>query len=332
MEVAASLRVSVVVVTYNTRPDLLSWALDSIEQQTMPKSEFEVVVVDNNSHPPLTESQLLAGRSFTLRLIRETRQGNTFARCTGIAAAAAPLIVFVDDDNHLDPDYLETGYRIARSEPGLGAFGGIARGTFEAPTAEWKKKLLPFLGVRDYGPLPITSREDRWGEWEPIGAGMVFRKDVGEKFIEMVRRSREASLLGRKGALLMSGEDSLIARAAYRLGLACSYQPALRISHCMKARRMRGRVLAGTMLGHGRSYVLLQQVLGEPLEKIGTLQSALELLRRLWFRVRTDGCRAGATRCCWDLGYFYQLRQEHRRSLAAAPRQEDEIADLHSHS
>lgn len=330
--VSSDLRLSVVVVTYNTRPDLLSWALDSVEAQTMPKSQFEVVVVDNNSSPPLTEAELLAGRSFRLRLIRETRQGNTFARCAGIAAASASLIVFVDDDNHLDPDYLETGYRIALSEPELGAFGGISRGTFEAPTAEWKKKLLPFLGVRDYGPRPITSREDRWGEWEPIGAGMVFRKEVGEKFIEMVRQSREACRLGRKGALLMSGEDSLIARAAYRLGYACSYQPALQISHCMKARRMRGRVLAGTMLGHGRSYVLLQEVLGEPLQKIGDFAAAVTLVRRFWHRLRADGVRAGATRWFWDLGYFYQLRQENRRTPVDSSQREDQIADIHSHS
>ncbi|HZT34178.1 MAG TPA: glycosyltransferase [Bryobacteraceae bacterium] len=326
------LLLSVVVVTYNTRPDLLAWALDSIAQQSMPKSCFEVVVVDNNSHPPLAEAQLQAGRGLNLRLIRETRQGNTFARCTGIAAAAAPILVFVDDDNHLDPDYLETGYRIACAQPALGAFGGVSRGVFEARTAEWKKRLLPFLGVRDYGPRPITSREDRWGEWEPIGAGMVFRKEVGAKFIEMVRESRAARLLGRKGALLMSGEDSLIARAAYRLGYACSYQPELKMSHCMKARRMRAKVLAGTMLGHGRSYVLLRQVLGEPLEQISAPAALVELARRLRFRLRADGVRAGTVRWCWDAGYFYQLRLENRRAPQFLRQREEQIADIHSHT
>ena len=103
---------------------------------------------------------------------------------------------------------------------------------------------------------------------------MVFRKEVGEKFIQMVGESGQARLLGRKGLALMSGEDSLLARAAYRLGYACSYQPDLKMSHCMKAKRMRSRVLAGTLLGHGRSYVVLQQTLGEPIQKIARTSTA----------------------------------------------------------
>jgi hypothetical protein len=161
---------------------------------------------------------------------------------------------------------------------------------------------------------------------------MVFRKQVGEKFIEMVRESRAAPLLGRKGRALMSGEDSLLARAAYRLGYACSYQPALKMSHCMKARRMRARVLAGTMLGHGRSYVVLQRVLGESLETISVTAAIVQLARRLRFRAQAEGMRAGLVRWFWDLGYFYQLLREIRPALRATEDRREEIADIYRHS
>ena len=87
--------------------------------------------------------------------------------------ARADVLVLVDDDNVLDTAYLERALAIARAEPGLGAFGGIARARIDAPVAAWQRRLLPFLGVRDHGPEPITSSENAWGPWEPIGAGMV---------------------------------------------------------------------------------------------------------------------------------------------------------------
>src|SRR6185369_18013044 len=93
--------ISVIIVTYNPREDLLNWALDSLEAQTLAKSRFEVIVVDNNSSPPLTAERLSAGRTLDIRLVREQRQGIMFARWAGITAARAELLVFVDDDNHL---------------------------------------------------------------------------------------------------------------------------------------------------------------------------------------------------------------------------------------
>jgi len=210
--------VSVILCTYNPRHDLLQWAVDSIEQQTLSKTEFELIVVDNNSDTPVSEEVVKNGRSIRLRLIREQRQGLSFARCAGITAAEADLLIFVDDDNHLDPDYLENALRIATEEPEIGLYGGIAKGVFEKDVPKWKENLLPYLGVRDYGPRPITSNNDYWGKWEPIGAGMVSRRDVAEEFVRMVEYSLVAGELGRKGESLLSGEDSLFARLANRLG------------------------------------------------------------------------------------------------------------------
>jgi hypothetical protein len=302
--------VSVIVVAYNPRSDLLSWALDSLEAQTFPKSQFEVIVVDNNSNPPLDESRLRDGRSLQLRLLREPRQGNTFARCTGISDARSDVLVFVDDDNHIDNDYLQKALSIATTDPSLGAFGGKARPVLEGPLPAWKERLLPYLGIRDFGPNHITSRERCWGEWEPIGAGMVFRRDVGEEYVRWVALDGATSQLGRKAHKgLMSGEDALIAQAAYRLGYACSYQPSLAMSHCMKQTRMQVRILARTMEGHGRSFVLLQSIIGWPVPKPGLAKMSSELFQRFVHHVRDLGFRAGAVKWFWDLGYFRQARR-----------------------
>ena len=305
-EVSNPVKVSVIICTYNPMLELLHSAMASLERQTM--TDFEVVVVDNNSSPPV--DQVAVQRyGVTIRIVREARQGLTYARCTGIAAAGGDLLVFVDDDNYLDPDYLEQSLRIAQEEPRIGHFGGIARVGLAKAIPHWKHKLLPYLGVRDYGPHPITSDEPRWGKWEPIGAGMVTRRRVAEHFVWLVAERNAATLLGRRGALLLSGEDTLMARAANLLGYSCSYQPALKLTHFMKPSRLKVSVLARTIAGHGRAYVVLERILGRPIDVPGLSWIVRELPLRLYRRVQADGLATGAVAWFWDLGYFRQARR-----------------------
>ncbi len=299
--------ISVILCTYNPDARLLAWALDSLAGQT--HRDFELVVVDNNSTPPLDEDSLQRERSLNLRVVREPRQGLTHARCAGIEATSGNLIVFVDDDNHLDPDYLRQALEIAQSDTAIGHFGGISIAELGAPVPEWKRRLLPYLGVRDHGSAPITSSEPRWGAWEPIGAGMVTRRAVAMEFVRMVRSNSLALLLGRQGTSLMSGEDTLRARAANALGYACSYQPSLKLRHYIKPARLSPRVLSRTLEGHGRSYVVLERVLGRDVERPSLHWMARELVLRLLYRIRREGVAAGGVSWCWDIGFMRQARR-----------------------
>lgn len=299
--------VSVIICTANPRMDIFQRVLDSVDQQTLAHSRYEVIVVDNNSQPPLSAESLRKDREMTLRVIREPRQGLSFARCAGINAASGKLFVFVDDDNFLDNRYLEAALKIAEENPEIGAYGGISEGVLERPIGKWKTKLLPYLGVRDYGKEPITSKNDHWGQWEPIGAGMVTRRDVAETFRDLVESVPHAGNLGRRGSDLLSGEDSLFARIANRLGYACSYQPSLKLQHFIKKGRLKLWYLAKLIKGHGRSYVVLQRVLGRPAESFGVAM----LIARLGYRLKTAGT-IGAMMWFWDLGYMTEARQPHK--------------------
>ena len=298
--------ISVILCTYNPNKDLLEWALESVAKQTLDKSHFEVIVVDNNSSPPLTRKSMNNSDNLPLRIIRESKQGLTFSRCAGIAEASANLLVFMDDDNHLDPDYLENAIAISAREPRIGLYGGISRAVLERPVHPWKEKVIPHLGVRDYGPDPITSFKDYWGEWEPIGAGMVSRRDVAEAFIQAVETTSIAGELGRQGKKLFSGEDSLFARLANRLGYACSYQPSLRLSHFMKKSRFKFLHLSRTLKGHGRSFVILQRTLGNPVQRPGFKMMVRIFFGRLLLRIQRFGFRAGIVEWFWDLGFLQE--------------------------
>ncbi len=318
-------RISVVIATLNPRRNVLHWTLDALAAQTLPKSDFEVIVADNGSSPPLEEKELTGARALRLRIVREPRAGVSFARCAGISAATTDWIVFADDDNGLDPDYLEQALRIIETSPHLGAFSGIARLHSCARVAPWKKDLLCYLGIRDYGTEAVTSNQHLWGPWEPIGAGMVFRREIGREFVRAVETNPLAAKLGRTENTFIGGEDSFIAKLAYPLGYSCSYQPSLKFTHWLDAKRFSARHLARTIAGIGQAFVLYETVLGRPQPARTTLSTLVELAMRLRYRMRTRGARAGAVEWFWDLGYFRQVR-----SLQRSQQYGPEI--LHRHS
>lgn len=305
--------ITVIIVTYNPRQDLLAWALDSLGQQTLAKDQFEVIVVDNNSNPPLELRQLLHGRALNLRLVQEEQQGIMFARRLGILEAAAELLVFVDDDNHLAPDYLEVSLNIARLHPEIGAFGGRARGVFETPPTAWQLELVNNLGIRDFGDEAITSTDQCWGPWEPIGAGMVVRRDVAVAFVDRMQKQPETSALGRAGKLLSSGDDALLARTAYLLGYSCSYQPSLELEHYMKRARLTFNTLCRTIEGHGRAEVLLLALQGQKDHRPRMPRSMPLLVASFLYRVFRNGLRIGYIQWHWDFGYYRQTREMIKR-------------------
>src|SRR5215831_20801234 len=89
---------SVVICTYN-RHELLRLALAALLRQSPANLTCEVLVVDNNSTPETRAVVDVMARSDSrLRYILETRQGNAYARNTGVAHARAPIVAFLDDD------------------------------------------------------------------------------------------------------------------------------------------------------------------------------------------------------------------------------------------
>lgn len=89
------MRVSVVIATYN-RPHLLRRLLGQLARQTL--DDFEVIVVDDGSSPPVAAEGV--------RLIRQTNAGAAAARHAGVLAARGEIVVVVDDDMQVAPDFL----------------------------------------------------------------------------------------------------------------------------------------------------------------------------------------------------------------------------------
>lgn len=96
-------RVTVILNTYN-RVDLLGRAIDSVQAQTY--TDWELVVVDDGSTDG-TYDYLIARADDRLRIVRHPNMGLTASRNVGARHACGAWVVFLDDDDSVEPLWLE---------------------------------------------------------------------------------------------------------------------------------------------------------------------------------------------------------------------------------
>src|SRR5689334_22435941 len=137
---------SVIICAHNPRHSYLSRVLEALQNQTLQRERWELVLVDNASDARLIDSFDLRWHP-NGRHVREEVLGLTQARLRGISETRSDLIIFVDDDNVLDADYLEQAARIAAERPYLGAWGGRILPEFEVPPAKWTEPWWGLLAV-----------------------------------------------------------------------------------------------------------------------------------------------------------------------------------------
>jgi len=226
---------SVILCTHNPRAEFLNRTLDSLRAQTLPLPSWELVIIDNRSSSPLADRVDLAWHPHA-RIVREEELGLTPARLRGIASSRAELIVFVDDDNVLQADYLEVAAGLAAEHPFLGAWGGHCRGEYEVPPPAWAQPYLCYLAVREVSRF-TWSNEYRLDNI-PFGAGLCIRRTVAEAYAHDARHNQVRRALGRQGTALTSGEDSDMAFMAVPLGLGLGLSPRLALRHLIPAGRL----------------------------------------------------------------------------------------------
>jgi glycosyltransferase involved in cell wall biosynthesis len=174
--------VSVVISTYN-RCDLLPRTLESILHQDAAGVRYEVIVVDNNSTDgtrAVLESYLARGHA-NFRHLFEGRQGVSYGRNTGIAAAGAPIIAFTDDDLIVSPDWVAEVKRALDRHTEVDYVGGkvLPHPGQEFPPWLTEKHWYP-VTLRDPGAAPFYLNS---GNPICMGSGdLAVRRDILRQF------------------------------------------------------------------------------------------------------------------------------------------------------
>ena len=247
--------VSVIICSHNPKLDYLRRTLDALRAQTLLKDRWELLLVDNASKPALASSMDISWHP-NGRHIAESEIGLAPARRRGINEASADLLVFVDDDNLLDPSYLSEALAISREWVRLGVFGsGAIIPEFECQPADYLKRFVRFLALRE-------NEKDFWtnvipnSTATPWGAGLCVRAKVARAYCEFSDRS-SLKILDRQGGNLVSGQDMEIGYFACNLGLGMGNFTGLRLTHLIPKERVGEEYILRMMEGQELAWALL---------------------------------------------------------------------------
>ncbi len=122
-------RVSVIIPHLNT-PDALRRCLASVTAQRIDGGTFEIIVVDNGSRMPIAP---VIDAFSGVQLLHEPVPGPGPARNRGIAAAAAPIVAFIDADCRAAPGWLQAAIDAVATDPERAVVGGDIRIDFGDP-------------------------------------------------------------------------------------------------------------------------------------------------------------------------------------------------------
>ena len=250
--------ISVIICTHNPRSDYLSRVLQALDSQTLSKDLWELLLIDNASEKILSTEIDLSWHPNS-RHIREEQLGLTPARLRGIKESKSDILVFVDDDNVIDSNYLEECLSIFNKYPFLGAVGGSVIAETEIPLEEWQKLYLSFLAVRDVS-KPIWGNISFNDRNLPYGAGMCIRREVALCYKDIVKNDPIRILLDRKGNLLSSAGDRDLSLTAYDCNYGTGLFPSLKLTHLIPSRRLQSEYLLRLKLEGGTSNLILDYI------------------------------------------------------------------------
>ena len=242
-------KLSVILPTFN-RADSLQRAIAALLRQTAMPGTYELIVVDNNSTDG-TPGVVARFADRRVRLVAEPRQGLSYARNAGLAAARAPIVAFTDDDVEVAPDWVETIVTTLARHPEVAGLGGRVLPAWECGRPRWltRDHWAP-LALQDHG----DSRRvfDRATPIGLIGANLAFRREVFDRvgtFSPEVQRVKDG---------IGSTEDHELLNRLYNSGERMLYQPKRLVMARVPGDRCDRRYHRRWHEGHGRFYALMR--------------------------------------------------------------------------
>jgi hypothetical protein len=216
----------IVVCTYN-RVNLLAEAIHTLCHQTLDKSEYEVIVVDNNSADGTRE---LVGefcrRYLHVRYCFEPQQGLSYARNRGWREARGEYVAYLDDDARAGENWLKTALALLENtKPVPLCLGGPILPFYSTTKPIWFKGEM-----RTWGDSPRYLRP---GE-SFSGSNMIWRKEIVEVLGGFDVRS------GVRGDYLSIGEETALFEKIWHSFEQphCYYSPALAVQHWVPPAKM----------------------------------------------------------------------------------------------
>jgi glycosyltransferase involved in cell wall biosynthesis len=223
--------ISIIICTFN-RSDSLKKTLQTIKEMTVPQGiVWELLVVDNNSKDDTRAMVKAFQKNTSIRCAYyfENRQGQSFARNTGIQNASGNIIVFTDDDVIVDKSWIKNISDAFQGNTDVACIGGKILPVWESPCPEWiKGELLNILALCDLGDeTKILSEPKVWG------ANLSFKTSIIREYGFFDTK------LGHKGGKLYGGEETKYLQTLINAGEKIMYFPGALVYHCISKSRLK---------------------------------------------------------------------------------------------
>jgi glycosyltransferase involved in cell wall biosynthesis len=199
----------------------------------LPRDEWEVVVVDNNSTDDTQQLFAEFAREhaeFNLRIVSEHRQGVSHASNRGIVESTGEYIAMIDDDEEVNTGLGRAYVDFFDTHPDVVAGGGKYIPLYEYRTPAW---LSPLAERPISNPLDMGERAKPFrGERFPGGGNMGIRRSAVERY------GMFNPELGRMGKKLLAGEEKDLFRRLQAAGETIWYIPEAQILHIIPRERL----------------------------------------------------------------------------------------------
>ena len=238
---------SVIICTYNRQKYIYN-CLKSIAENDFDASKYEILVVNNNSTDDTEGECRRFGSDYphiNFSVCCETSQGLSYARNRGIEEAKGDILVYVDDDATVNREYLSTIADFFDRYPDAMAAGGAIYPVYETEEPKWMSKYTRELitAYKDEGRRVIRMTGSRF----PSGGNAAYRREVFE------RVGRFDPALGRRGNLLISGEEKAVFYSMKRLDMPIYYLPSMILYHIIPQSKLTKQYFDNLTLSIGRS-------------------------------------------------------------------------------
>lgn len=219
-------KLSVVVCTYN-RCQLLKTCLDSLVNQTLPHSGYEIIVIDNNSTDDTQKFVLEYYSNIkNIRMIKEEKQGLSHARNRGWREASGMYVAFIDDDAKADKNWAE---RVILSfqevKPSPDVVGGKIIPFFHGQIPPWFPIDIEVLTRGDQKRF-LTAAEGQYGFY---GSNMIFKKEI------LQENKGFSTEYGMQGNEIRLAEETEFFRRLSKVSPMLWYDPDILIEHLISS-------------------------------------------------------------------------------------------------
>lgn len=231
--------VSVIVCCYNSQ-ELLPETIKHLALQEVPDSiKWEVIIINNASSDDTTGTSYHEWDKYnskaSFNVVDQPIPGLSNARKKGIETAQYEYLIFCDDDNWFQKNYISNAFEIMQSNKKIGALGGVGSPVYQTEPPEWfdKDKMQIMLALGEQGDSNGDISESKGYVY---GAGMVLRCTA---LNHIKKAGFEPKLMGRFKNQLSSGEDDEICYALRMAGYSVWFDNSLEFKHFIPTGRLK---------------------------------------------------------------------------------------------